>query len=202
MAESGPAKAGDASRDLIARVEVRGQTDNGPYIETGTGFLVGNQGELLTARHLVVPTHPWTTDNVTGELRSVIYVTMRNKDGLLLDRRGAFLEQDDPRYDVAILRIDGNVFNAGLSTCPEFELIGAPDVLVRGFDLQIDGDALEAVRGAVSDPRVEDNGLRMFSAATRPGFSGAPVFLNDKVVGIVTGGDGPPCRWADVIRPA
>jgi hypothetical protein len=126
-------RAADVTQDAIARVEVRGQTESGPYIHFGTGFLVGKEGALLTARHLVVPDHPWEKDDVTGTLRAAIYVTMRDNNGILNDRRPAYIQKEDERTDAAILKIDGARFNAGLATCPAQQLSGTPSVLIRGF---------------------------------------------------------------------
>jgi hypothetical protein len=144
---------------------------------------------------LVVPQQAWVKDDVTGTLRTAIYVTMRDSNGVLTDRRGAYLQRDDERNDVAVLKVDGTNFNVGLATCPEPPLTGAPSVTVRGFPASVDGavdrsgnDWLEAIAGVVSNAGPQDNGRMRISAATRPGFSGAPVFVDDKVVGILTGG--------------
>jgi hypothetical protein len=188
-------RAEDAAQTSIALVEVRGQTEAGPYIHFGTGFLVGPDGLLLTARHLVIPNSPWAKDDVTGTLRAAIYVTMRNK-GVLADRRAAYVQKDDERNDVAVLKIDGTGFNIGLSTCPEPEYSGARSVVVRGFPASIDGSSVQSDNnflvnmggGLISDAGPQDNGRLRISIATRPGFSGAPVFVDDTVVGVLTGG--------------
>ena len=59
--------AEDVMRDGIVRVEVRGgQTERGPYIRIGTGFLVGDRGFALTARHLFQPDSPWARTKLLG----------------------------------------------------------------------------------------------------------------------------------------
>ena len=107
---------------------------------------------------------------ITGQLREAIYVVMRDSNGLLKDRRLAFIESENARADVAVLKIDGDVFNKGLSTCPEVRSSrGRTGTRCRGFPVrvdggldQIEGDSLEASSGAVFEMRIEDGGRRRF----------------------------------------
>ena len=50
------------------------------------------------------------------------------------------------------------------------------------------GESLDNASGLLAEQRAGDRGRYQFSAATRPGFSGAPVFIDGKVVGLLTGG--------------
>ena len=183
------------TREAIVRVEVRGQTERGPFLRFGTGFFVGKQPIVLTARHLIHPDVPWAKDDVTGQFRFAIYVTIRDASGLLRDRRGAYVVGESELHDVASLRVDGKTSTSGLATCPEPSLSGNPFVFVQGFSAKAGGDSdqigedyLDAERGVVLEPRLSDGGRMRFSGATRPGFSGAPVFIEGSAVGIVTGG--------------
>jgi hypothetical protein len=191
-----PSNAQELARDAIVRIEVRGQTEKGPYVRIGTGFLVGDKGAVLTARHLFQPSDsPWARDELTDTLRTAIYVSMRDLNGLLNDRRQGVIEMEDARLDVALLKVEGSKFNPGLPTCPERVISGGEVVVVRGFPTRVErssdrpgGDTLEAATGALFDSRLEDGGSRLISASTRPGFSGAPVFHGDRVIGLLTGG--------------
>src|SRR4051794_16135101 len=95
LATASPAAEKDVPLNAIVRIEARGQTEKGRYVRTGSGFLVGNTEYVLTARHLVVPESPIVRDEVTGRLRFSIYVDIRDKDGILRDRREAFVYRED-----------------------------------------------------------------------------------------------------------
>ncbi len=149
---------------------------------------------VLTARHTVRPDTPWAKDDVTGRNQSSIYVVIRETNGVLRDRRSAYVQHENEQYDVASLKIDGSVPTFALDTCPEVVLPNITSLIVLGFPARIngeldqsEGDTLEGGEGVLFEPKPQDNGL-VVSAPTRPGFSGAPVFVQGKLIGLVTSG--------------
>jgi hypothetical protein len=190
------AAADDAPLDAIVRIEARGQTEKGPYVRIGTGFLVGQKDAdyVLTARHLVFPDSAPVNDDVTGRPRFTIYIELRDERGILKDRREASVFRENAHWDVALLSFDGTK-RRGLQTCPEQDLSGPINMVARGFPVRLDagvdksdGDVLENTNGLLSERRQADGGRYRFSAPTRAGFSGAPVFVGGRLVGLLTGG--------------
>ena len=161
----------------VATLDVFGQLS--PSRGVGTGFIVDDQGHIVTNNHVV------TNDN--GDPAQRITVTL--SDG---SKHSAQIIGRDPPTDLAVLKIDGT----GLTP---LELGSSTDLQV-GEDVVAIGNALDlpggptVTKGVVSAKGrlIQESGVTIpdaiqTDAAINPGNSGGPlVNMRGQVVGITT----------------
>ncbi|WAJ27007.1 serine protease [Antarcticirhabdus aurantiaca] len=134
---------------------------------SGTGFLVSEDGWLLTNAHVV-----------------------RACKSVLVAGHGAAVEtRVDEDHDLALIRVEGALDAAPLAISEEKPRLGE-DILALGFPLRsILADSLNVTRGNVSSllGLMNDERYLQISAAVQPGNSGGPlVDLAGRVIGVVT----------------
>lgn len=141
----------------------------------GTGFIIDDQGHIVTNQHVV-----------SGSDRLEVIFS----DG---EKRAADLVGTDPLSDLAVVRVDGDL--------PATVDFGDSDALQVGQPVLAIGSPLGEFSGTVTDGIVsalnrdfpgdtggaEYNNLIQHNAAINPGNSGGPLFdLNGNVVGVNT----------------
>ncbi len=172
-----------STADLVKLAEpsvVRIETNSG----VGTGFVVGEDGHILTNFHVV--------EGSAGRVASTIRVTM--SDGAVLP---ATVVGTDSRTDLAVLKIDRTGLKALKFADLDNVLIGQ-DVVAIGYALDLqqgEGPSHSVTRGIVSQKnRVINEGAQaqiygavQTDAAINHGNSGGPLLnLFGEVVGINT----------------
>ena len=150
----------------------------------GTGFIVSEDGLVLTANHVVNLSARLSTP-VPGPFASSIQV--RLSDGVLVDAVpiNTTSTDDSVKNDYAILRISRRT--------PTYLKLGTSSELMEGETLTIIGHPLglqetTLLAGLISTKRVERGvAFIVFQAPNNKGLSGAPVISNrtGKVIGIV-----------------
>ena len=130
---------------------------------TGTGFLVNNQGYMLTAAHVV------GSDNTVG----VIF-----RDGGYYEAKVLFTE---PNFDVAMIQMSETEILPSALTLGDSELADeALEVYVIGYP----GGDYSITKGIIAE---KNQKYLKTDAATNPGNSGGPLVLtsDNSVVGMV-----------------
>jgi S1-C subfamily serine protease len=166
-----------AVRSSIVAIEAEG-TDRAGLATTGdgTGVLVSDRGEVLTALHVV--------DGATT-------LTLRFADGSV---GSGTVTSSDPGNDIAVVTVDA--LPAGIPPA----ILGSPGSMRIGSDAYIVGNPFglygSLSSGVVSgldrafrnpDTEAVQQGLIQVDAAVNPGNSGGPLLdRNGRVVGIVT----------------
>jgi S1-C subfamily serine protease len=142
---------------------------------TGTGVIVTSDGEILTNAHVV-------------EDASAIRVRLSGET----EPREVSLLAIDPANDLALLRMDGDGFQAATFADPGSVRLG-DDVVAIGFALGLDGDPsvtlgiVSALDRTIAQDDVFLDGLIQTDAAISSGNSGGPlVNAAGEVVGINT----------------
>jgi S1-C subfamily serine protease len=163
-------------KESVVYVEADGYMFNGEIEQvTGTGFLVGREGEILTNSHVVF-TEPGDYERI------VVRVRFGSRSAV---PRAAEIVGRDGENDLALLRassVPPNSVPVPISMPSRAEI--GHNVDVMGFPLTF---PLNIVPGAIST-RVQPN-LWMTNSTVNPGHSGGPVFnKHGYAIGVVTGG--------------
>lgn len=177
-------RSGDAmtTAELVEHVEpsvVRIETATG----VGSGFVVGEEGYILTNFHVI--------ENATGRAASDITVTL--SDG---GEYQATVAGSDPRADIALLKIDATGLPA-LEFADLDEVNIGDDVVAMGFALDLEGGeggSFSVTRGIISQKNraIDEGSFAIFGAvqtdaAINHGNSGGPLLdLYGRVVGVNT----------------
>jgi hypothetical protein len=187
----------DTSLDAIALVFVSGKAAKGGDVSrVGTGFLVGSRGELLTSLHTVEePEGGWATDEFGVKIVRISAELRDQNSGLLTDVRPAAIKAVDPASDTALIEASGKAL-PGVPTCPGATLATGDSILAVGVE---PGRAAQPARldprqGAASEPQASDAPFLRVAVATKPGFSGGPVYKIEtdgsrSLAGMIKGGD-------------
>jgi hypothetical protein len=156
-----------AQRYTVAEVDV----DCPPWFSSrGTGVVI-TENRLVTAAHVVFcPDIP----------RVSLYLSINGRS------YPAFVEKDEAVFgdgtDLARIEL--------LGAYDRFDVHAVPPLLgVPGYD---DVVCAQTVRGPVCGPI---SALHTFDAATIPGDSGAPVYDEQALIGVLHGGDGVQSTW-------
>lgn len=149
-----------------AVVTITAASPNGKSISQGSGFIVGANGVILTAWHVVSHSSVAAVTLSTGEIVSV--------KGVL---------RKDANKDLALLFID----KANLPTVElgDSDKVQQGDrILTLGSPVGLDGTAAEGIVSAIRD--LQELGTHIqFTAAISPGSSGGPLLnVNGEAVGV------------------
>ncbi len=177
-------RSGDtmSTAELVEHVEpsvVRIETATG----VGSGFVVGEEGYILTNFHVI--------EAATGRAASDITVTL--SDGAEFQ---ASVAGSDPRADIALLQIDATGLPA-LEFADLDEVNIGDDVVAMGFALDLEGGeggSFSVTRGIISQKNraIDEGSFAIFGAvqtdaAINHGNSGGPLLdLYGRVVGVNT----------------
>ena len=191
------AARGDTDLDSVGLVFVSGKSADGKDINrVGSGLVIGAKGEFLTSSHTVEePEGGWALDDF-GVKNVRISVELRDRaTGLIRDVRPAAVKAADHASDAALLEVSGNPL-PGIATCPGATLVTGDGVLAVGVEQGQAGQParLDPRQGAASEAQASDEPFRRVSVATKPGFSGGPVFKIEAdgsrlLAGIIKAGD-------------
>jgi S1-C subfamily serine protease len=182
-------------RESVVRIRAGGQAQRGPFGTaqpaqgTGTGFIIDQQGHIVTNNHVVT----LGTDNAASNIQVDLW-NGRTVNATLVGR--------DARTDLAVLKVDAPDLAPLQWAAPEEIAIGQ-EVFAIGFALDL-GSSPTVTKGVVSaldrvinetiliegrPYRIDISGAIQTDAAINPGNSGGPlVNLNGEVVGVNTAG--------------
>jgi S1-C subfamily serine protease len=171
-----------STADLVKLAEpsiVRIDTSSG----VGSGFIVSEEGHIVTNRHVVV--------GRSGRPQATVGVTL--SDGSRVD--GQVLGTDT-RYDIAVIKISGPEKFKALSFAKLSDVLVGQDVVAIGYALDLkggEGAAFTVTRGIVSAKNRSTSetsssfGAIQTDASINHGNSGGPLLnLNGEVVGVNT----------------
>jgi len=152
-------------------VETQTTGDDGAL---GSGVIVNDQGQILTALHVV---------------RNATAIQVTFSDGT---RSTAQVVSTDPEHDIAVLESEESpevivpaVLGGGVRVGDEAFPVGNPFGFVGSITAGVVSGLDRTI--TIEDGGVELNGLIQFDAAVNPGSSGGPLLDRDgQVVGIVT----------------
>jgi S1-C subfamily serine protease len=182
-------------RESVVRVRAGAQPQRGPFggvpasEGTGTGFVVDEQGFVVTNNHVVT----------LGTNRPADRFEVDLFDGRTVQ---ASLVGRDAATDLAVLKLDADGLRALNWAEPDSIVVGE-DVLAIGFALDLGGPPTvtkgvvsakdrvinEVLQTAAGPRRIDISGAIQTDAAINPGNSGGPlVDLNGDVVGVNTAG--------------
>jgi S1-C subfamily serine protease len=182
-------------RESVVRVRAGAQTQRGPFggtqetEGTGTGFVVDQQGFVVTNNHVVT----------LGTNRPADRLEVDLFDGRTVQ---ASLVGRDPATDLAVLKLDAGNLKT-LNWAEPNSIVVGEDVFAIGFALDLGGQPTvtkgvvsakdrvinEVLQTAAGPQRIDISGAIQTDAAINPGNSGGPlVDLNGDVVGVNTAG--------------
>jgi len=172
---------------------------NNPSMEfSASGFFIDKEGYFITANHVV--------ENITARRRAadlrVFLPADKNREG-----RPATIVAREPQYDLALLKVEGSIFNAleigdsakaregqpiALCGFPFGFLLGLHPSTSAGIISSISPVAIPAINTALLDQATREalrNPFDVFQldATAYPGHSGGPLFdpTTGKVLGVV-----------------
>lgn len=188
---------GDENLDAIALVVIKGKDGESSNVSrTGSGFLVGQNGAVVTAYHTVAtPQSGWEVDDFGIKDFQITILLRDPTTGLLTDARPASVKEYDTSIDTALLEVGGYP-RSGLSSCPEPSVAMGDILKVVAVEPGVKGQphSLDPRVGAVSEWKAKDAPFIRASVATKQGFSGGPAFKTEtngkgQLIGMLKGGD-------------
>jgi S1-C subfamily serine protease len=159
-----------------------GGEQEGP-VSLGTGFVVSDDGDILTNAHVVLDDQGQTAKSV-----SVVFNTPQSGDGDTFDAEVVGVDGDS---DVAVLRVDPDKIGVTPLALGDSSkvIVGEPVVAIGnplGYDFSITSGIVSAVGRSIRGPTNEliPNVIQT-DAAINPGNSGGPLIdARGKVIGI------------------
>lgn len=164
---------------VYIRVFVPGSSDP---IEEGSGFLVSNEGHIVTAKHVVI---------AAVELNASITVSLKYKSNNQVSATVFRCDKEGKYPDVCIIRISGDAVKG--EDVPPFENILCRN-LIKGEELVALGYAFGKQNTLFTVPGKIIGGLGEFdlypsNLALTYGMSGGPILdFENNVIGVVAGG--------------
>jgi hypothetical protein len=140
------------------------------FAATGTGFIISNDGYIVTSFHVV-------------DKSSKIYA--KAKDGKSYQ---AVLVRSDPNNDIAVIKIIGNGFkpvsilsSAGILRGEKVYTMGFPQTVIQGTEPKLTDGIVSSLTGIKDEPS-----SFQITNPIQPGNSGGPLFTEDGfVIGII-----------------
>ncbi|MGB6318745.1 MAG: serine protease [Litorimonas sp.] len=152
--------------------------------QSGTGFVVSDQGHIVTAWHVV---RDWSQRTTTEKQNNPLLIARGSHLSTDRNYEASVLEYNN---DFALIKIMGRNYGEGhLPICLPPNKMDGETILSTGYP---SGGSLQAANGTMGD--MIQNGIYSFaSAATVPGMSGGPVFspTYKAAIGLVSMGAGP-----------
>lgn len=158
----------------------------------GTGFIVSNDGKIVTSRHVV-------SDNDENLVVLLPHVTSMNEYQDTTDTKcshvQAYILESDPFRDITIIKTNLS-FNGNIPNLGSFDDVSVGEqVCILGFPHCVEGRRVLTFQQAVIGAKVllESQGIKsrhaVINTQTRPGQSGSLIYSisKNKVVGILVG---------------
>jgi len=140
---------------------------------TGSGFIVSNNGYIITNYHVV---------------KGAKKIVVKGTNGDSEEAHNAVLKNYDEINDIALLKIEGN-FKTELNIIREIKDVGE-DVFVLGYPMiSIMGSEIKLTNGIISSQSgyLNNKSYYQISAPIQPGNSGGPLFdSKGNLIGLIT----------------
>lgn len=196
---TGQACADDLPCDVVSalvRVRTTGTDIQGRPVTPppGTGFLVGSEGEVVTAWHVVGKYYPDDDQDIKwgkredGETDRTIKVELWNVKGSNTNSYDADLADKDPANDVAYLKLSAKRRSFPSVVCDNRR--PRETALVERIGWLPKAEVYDRKEGSVglADKHLVGDRIRIFLPSDK-GHSGGPVFDKDgRVIGVVSSG--------------
>jgi hypothetical protein len=187
-AAAGHAQAVSNISDGVVFISINGPA--GEYKNAGSGFVLGPNGFIATANHILFPIINSNNNNTYDGHNDKITLHFRSKDSLsVAEARPYSCVANDPK-DYCILYVNSAIVQS-LNIKKYFKLncgmpaAGVP-IIVAGFPPGTI-DPLMVLPGNVTSNGLGDGWKMYMKAGIVPGISGGPVFAGGYVIGVVYG---------------
>ncbi|WP_081925635.1 serine protease [Bosea sp. UNC402CLCol] len=166
--------------DTVVYIEIKDQ--DGKKKDHGSGFLIGADGYIVTARHVL---------NLFDETKDRISVSLKTREGSGYTARK--IDCTSPMLDLCLLYISSDsVRSAGISRSVSLSCV-APraeqGITAAGYPIG-NSNPLVMFPGIVSNRGLGELGKIIMSNNIVPGMSGGPIFdENGTVIGVIWGKD-------------
>lgn len=174
-------------------VLVIGRINQNGYIDMlGTGFIISNDGKIVTSRHVVA-------DNDENLVVLIPHIRNMNEYQDTTDINCASVEayilESDPFRDITIIKANLN-FNGNIPDLGSFDDMNVGEqVCILGFPHCVEGRRVLTLQQAIIGAKVllESQGIKskhaVINTQTRPGQSGSLIYSinKNKVIGILVG---------------
>lgn len=170
--------------------------ENGAIGMLGTGFVISNDGLVVTSRHVV-------SDNDNSLFVLKPHINSLNEYQDTTDNRcipiSAKIVESDPFRDITILKIDMNLTGNFPAIGSFDDVIVGEEINILGYPHCVEGRRVLTYQKAVIGAKVilDSNGIKskhaVINTQTRPGQSGSLIFSMNKnmIIGILVGAFAP-----------